>query len=133
MGPAKTPSPQSPRPSTQPPPAPGQQPVAQPPTLHIVTSDTETPLKKLTDRSPPCMGVENRDPAHKIVLNKNIHGELGPTHFHLSSTRRGWRPLLLCGHSRERLAGAGAVDFAPNGGLLEPGVADFALPRAILT
>jgi hypothetical protein len=33
----------------------------------------------------------------------------------------------------ERLAGAGAPDFAPDGGLLVPGAADFAAPRAILT
>jgi hypothetical protein len=52
------------------------------------------------------MGIENHGPAHKIVLHGNIHGDLGPTHFRLSSARRGWRPSLLCGHGREQLAGA---------------------------
>jgi hypothetical protein len=52
------------------------------------------------------MGVEHRDAAHKIVFHGNIHGDLGPAHLCLSRTRRGWRPSLLCGHDRERLAGA---------------------------
>jgi hypothetical protein len=122
--PAQTPSPRRP---TQPPPALGQQPVAQHLTLH------HSLVKKLTNKSTPCMGVEHREAAHKKVVHRNIHGDFGPAHLRLSGTRRGRRPSLRYGHGRERLAGAGAADFAPGGGLLVPGATDFAIPRAILT
>jgi hypothetical protein len=84
---------------------PGQQPVAQHPILH--QSRHKPNPKKLTNKSPPCMGVEYRDAAQKIVIHGNIHGGLGPAYLYLSSTRRRRRPSLLHGHDRERLAGVG--------------------------
>jgi hypothetical protein len=63
--------------------------------------------KKLTNKSPPYMGVEHRDAAHKKVIHGNIHGDFDPTHLRLSGTPRGRRPLLRHGHDRKRLARAG--------------------------
>jgi hypothetical protein len=64
----------------------------------------------------PYVGVKHRDPAHKVVVHGNIHGDFRATHHRLSSARWRGRPSLLSGRS-----------------MLPPGVAGFALARAILT
>jgi hypothetical protein len=109
----------------------GQHPVAQPPILH--QSSQKPNPKKLTNKSSPCMGVEYRDAAQKIVIHGNIHGGLSPAHLRLSSTQRGRRPSLLHGHGREQLAGAEGSGLraqrrlaGARGGILRD-------PRAMLT
>jgi hypothetical protein len=100
-----------------------------------VTSDTQTPSNKKTNktktligRSSPSVGVEHRDPTHKVVLHGNIQGDFGATHRHLSRARWRHRPSLLCGK-----AGSGALaSGAPGGGMLAPGAAGFVLARSIL-
>jgi hypothetical protein len=76
MGPAKTPLPRLSGPPDQPSPSPRQQPVAWTPLLHHGhVRNVDFAQKKLTSRTPSCVGVEHRDSAHKVVVHRNIHGD----------------------------------------------------------
>jgi hypothetical protein len=72
----------------------------------MLTSETQTSWKKTHQQGPALCGVEHRDPAHKVVIHGNIHGDFGATHRRLSSAQWRGRPLLMCGCGRQRHAGA---------------------------
>jgi hypothetical protein len=63
--------------------------------------------QKLTSRTLSRVGVEHCDPAHKVVIHGNIHGDFGAPHRCLSIARWRGRPSHMWGSGRRRHASAG--------------------------
>jgi hypothetical protein len=74
---------------------------------HVRNADFAQKNQKLTSRIQSRVGVEHCDPAHKVVIHENIHGDFCARHRCLSSARWRGRPSLMCGRGRWRHAGAG--------------------------
>jgi hypothetical protein len=84
MGPAKYPSPPLPPQPAWPPPEPGQQPVAQHPTLHHNLVKHIVPmLKKLTNESSTHVRIKHHDTTYAVIIHVDVHVEVGTTYHRL--------------------------------------------------